>query len=249
MASISKKTLKNGNIAWRACIRRKGHPSVDRSFVSRKAAQDWADMTEEALLNPYRLRPTLDMMVDRYVEEVLPTKSVDAQKDEKYHITFWKEQLGKDFIDELTPHQVETTANMLYQRISRTTKQPLTSESRRKFLMTLSYIFRTASKWNWIKYNPVSLVSKHKPSVKKPKVNIKEANISCPIRKNFLDELEKEMAKRGFSQGGLAYHMKLAKSTIQSLFNPNMNLTINMMKRVCNALNKTLDIKIYDKLN
>lgn len=247
MASFYQRKNKDGSVTWRAAVRLKGHPTQDRSFDTEEKAKEWANITEKGMKNPYLFRPTFNMVVNRYIKEILPTKSPDAQYDQERHFTFWQNHFGTMFLDEITPYHIENTANILYEKINRVTKKTCGPETRRKYLMSLSYLFNVAAKeWSWIKYNPVSLVKKHKP----PKLRVdnkKELNVSCPIRHVFLTEIQKEMGKRSLTQGGLAHLMGVNKSTVQALFDPNINITIRMLLRVSKVLNKRVEIKFYDE--
>lgn len=246
MASFSKRISDKGVLSWRVAVRIKGIPDANKTFPTLEEAKEWAAHYEESFKNPYTLRPTFDMAVDRYLQEILPTKSAGMQQDEKAHLLFWTDFLKGKYLDDIFPTEIENAANTLYKKISRTTKLPLTAESRRKYIMTLSFLYNTAGKkWGWVKFNPVSLVNKHVPSKKKDKNSI-EINITCPIRKVFLDEIQREMKKRNLSNGGLAYLMGVNKSTVQSIFNPKVNITINMMVRVCKALGKEVEIRFKD---
>jgi|GEM_PF-6657612 len=247
MAHITPRKNKNGTTSWRASVRLTGYPQMQRSFETESQAREWAEITEKGMKNPYLLRPTFNMVVNRYIKEILPTKSPDTQYDQERHFTFWKNHFGSMFLDEITPYNIENTANILYQKINKVTKKTCGPETRRKYLMSLSYLFNIAAKeWNWIKYNPVSSVKKHKP----PKMRVdnkKELNESCPIRQLFLDEVKQEMSKRNLTQGGLAHLMGVNKSTVQALFDPTVNITVRMLLRVCKVLNKRMEITFHDE--
>ena len=124
----------------------------------------------------------------------------------------------------------------------------LTEESRRKYLMSLSHLFNVAGRnWKWVKYNPVSLVKRNKTPKERIKIDKVETNLNCPIRREFFQEIKKEMNKKGYTIGSLAHAMNIAKSTIQSLFDPKVNLTVNMMKRICGFLKLRIEIKFYEE--
>lgn len=246
MASLRYRVGLTGKGKWHVSIRIKGKASICRSFETKEEAEEWGNFTEKSLRNPKKFRATLNNVFDRYCEEILPQKSKNAQDDEPPHIRFWKEYLGGKFIDEISVSLIDETANLIYEIISKKSGQPLSYETRRKYLMTLSYAFTVASKnWNWIDYNPVFMVNKHVPSKKKQKDTF-QINITCPIRKVFLDGVYKELEIRNLSIGGLARLMKCAKSTAQSIFNPKVNITLNMMIRVCQSLGKKFEFQYKD---
>lgn len=90
MASI----FQNGKY-WRAQIRRKDYPTLTMTFDTKLEAQRWAaeKETEFTVQSPGQVKKriknrqfTLKEAVDRYVEHVLPSKSLSAQKHEQRFI-------------------------------------------------------------------------------------------------------------------------------------------------------------------
>lgn len=244
MASIRKRETLTGT-TFEVVIRIKGNPTLYKAFKDHASAQEWAKKTEEALRSEeFQLQPTLKMAFDRYEMEILPTKSVGMQSDEITHMKFWNEHLGNEKLHDLKSSQIEDTANLLYQRISRNTKMPLTYESRRKYLATLSYLFSVAIKnWRWVDYNPVIFVNKHIPSKKEKKEKQSEV---CPIKSKLLQEITNLMKDQNLTVSSLAWKMKISKTTVQHIFDPEVNLTFKMLLKVCNALGKKIELKIRD---
>ena len=78
MASIEKRTTKDGRVRYRARITIKGHPRVSETFTTRTAAQKWASRTETDVVaglfnpEPEAHRLTVGDMIERYLEERLP---------------------------------------------------------------------------------------------------------------------------------------------------------------------------------
>ncbi len=74
MAAISLR-----NDVWQARIRRRGHPTVTRSFTTRRDAEKWARSIETAMDRGYyssgseAQRTTLAEVIARYIAEVLPS--------------------------------------------------------------------------------------------------------------------------------------------------------------------------------
>ncbi|KAK6697177.1 hypothetical protein SNK04_014048 [Fusarium graminearum] len=68
MAVVEKRGKK-----WRAMVRIKPHPTASKTFNGRKAAEDWARITEDALragLPPPQESMTLEALIDRYIKEM-----------------------------------------------------------------------------------------------------------------------------------------------------------------------------------
>jgi integrase len=88
---------------WRALVRVKGHPSLSRTFNGRKAADDWAKATEDALRAGKPLPDaavTLSDLIDRYVKEVGRFKPVTDTK--RGNLRRWEESLGSRDVSTLT---------------------------------------------------------------------------------------------------------------------------------------------------
>lgn len=245
MATIDKRQKKNGEWSYRVAVRIKGFPETCATFTSEEEAKEWARQTEETFRSrKNRFSPTLKIIIDRYLHEKLPTKSKGQQEDEKLHIKFWDEKLGNKFVDSITVSEIEDTANEIYKMLSKRTQLPLTYESRRKYLMTLSFIYNTAIKeWRWVNHNPVSLVNKHVPSKKKNHVNINicDARAVC-----FYNKIEEVMKEKKISTHELARRIGCALSTAQHFLSRENNITFQMMIKVATALELQFDIVYKD---
>lgn len=93
---------------WRALVRVKGHPSASRTFNGRKAAEDWAKATEDAIRAGKALPEaavTLAALVDRYVREMARVgRPVSVTK--RGNLRRWTESLGERDIASLTGQDV-----------------------------------------------------------------------------------------------------------------------------------------------
>lgn len=76
MATIRKR----GDLQWQAIVKRKGIGSTSKTFLTRKDAEDWAKITEAAMIRGHYIsnrdaeKTTLHELVERYRSDVLPTK-------------------------------------------------------------------------------------------------------------------------------------------------------------------------------
>ena len=79
MASFRKRGEK-----WQARVHRKDSSAVVKSFNTKSDAIKWARHVESQLdlgvLAPKHVMPRLSSVVDRYVEEVTPTKKGESQE-------------------------------------------------------------------------------------------------------------------------------------------------------------------------
>jgi len=108
MATISKRTSKNGTASYRVEVRLKGIPRQTATFARLTDAKKWAQQTESAIREGRHFktveakRHTFAEMVDRYVREVLPRKP-KSQAKQTQQLTWWKEQIGAYTLADYTP--------------------------------------------------------------------------------------------------------------------------------------------------
>lgn len=243
MAAISKRTKKNGEISYRATIRIKGFPETSATFSTEQECIEWAQQTEKTFKTAkVDFSPLLSQAIDRYQSEILIKKSKSQQEDEKPHLKFWQERLGTKFLRDITPSEIEDIANEIYKIISKRSGMPLTYESRRKYLTTLSFLYNTCIKeWRWLHSNPVTYVNKHVPSKKKLKISITDRHSV-----QFYNKVHEMMEKNGISINALARKVGCALSTMQHCLDRNSNITFQMMIKTCKALDLEFEIIYKD---
>ena len=85
-------------------IRRKGYPTVTRTFTSRRAAKSWSKTTEIQMergeFNPHS-NITVEELTKRYSKEVVPNFS--GNNPALYRCKTLRRMLGKYRVAELTP--------------------------------------------------------------------------------------------------------------------------------------------------
>ena len=87
--------------AWKAVIRRKGNPTVSKSFRVKRDAQSWARTTEDEMVRGVDIarshseRTTIKTALERYLKEVTSTKKSSTQKPEGYKAQKLIEHLGQ----------------------------------------------------------------------------------------------------------------------------------------------------------
>ena len=125
MATIRKREGTRG-VRWHVQVRMKGHTRT-ASFERKTDAKQWARETETELGKgrsvPTReaLKRTLGEAIDRYLEEVLPTKARNRDRvNRERHLKWWKEQLGDWRLRELTPDSIVRTRDQVRARLHAT---------------------------------------------------------------------------------------------------------------------------------
>ena len=175
---------------WKAVVRKRGWPTVSKTFRIQKDALTWAKRTEVEIekgifIDPaHSERITFDKALTRYLSEVVPTKKPATQETDKYCAEPLRAYFGKYSLAAISPDLVagyrDKRLATPIQRIDRTTKKPrvlldpLTGEPRtlsantvRLELALLSHLFNTAIReWRLgLVRNPVSGIRKPSPGV------------------------------------------------------------------------------------
>lgn len=93
---------------WRALVRVKGHPSASRTFSSRRMAEEWGKVTEDAL-RAGKAAPqetiTLADLIDRYVKE-MRRMGMPVGATKRGNLRRWAETLGDREVSTLTGQDV-----------------------------------------------------------------------------------------------------------------------------------------------
>jgi len=238
MSTIRKRKQTDGTIRYHSQVRKKGFPCLNKSFSTEDEAILWGKEMEDSM-TPNIGFMTLNQTISRYKMEGLPKKSKNQQNDEVPHLKYWGENLGEYLLKDITPMEVEICADLLYKKISKHTGLPLTSETRRKFLMTLSFMLNTACiDWKWMNYNPVYAVDKHDYKMKKKsKEDPKYKENVSDIKQPFIDMIRDEMESKGITSiEELSKITKIAGKTARRLLDPNLNSSLDSMKRLAEGL-------------
>src|SRR5690348_11216756 len=102
MAMIEERTDSKGKTSYRVKVRLKGYPPQTETFKRKTDALQWAQQTEAAIRTGQHFKTreskkrTLNELIDRYIETVLPvkTKSKKYIQNQKSQLIWWKDKLG-----------------------------------------------------------------------------------------------------------------------------------------------------------
>lgn len=98
---------------------------------------------------------TFDQLADRYLEEVVPTKSLNTQRDDRSYAKILKAEFKGLYLDEITPDLISKKKHQWKSRVGGRTIN--------RRLSFLSAAFTEAIKvWGWCKFNPVSCIKREK---------------------------------------------------------------------------------------
>jgi integrase len=156
MASVRKHGDK-----WQARIQRRGQPSISKSFNNKADALKWARNTESQVdlgtLAPKQAMPRLSRILERYLEEVSPSKKGALQ--EKYRVAqVRKAKLADAFIDRVDGGAVAKYRDERLKVVSPNTV--------RLELALLSAVFEQCRKeWGYPVANPVREIRIPKPGL------------------------------------------------------------------------------------
>ena len=148
MASIR---MRDGK--YQVNIRRKGYPTVTRTFTSRRAAKSWSKTTEIQMergeFNPHS-NITVDELIKKYEKEIVP--QFKGSSPALYRCNTLRRMLGKYRVAEITP---ATLASYRDERLQ--TIQP--NSLRREFSLLSAAINTAVIDWSIsIPSNPVQFV-------------------------------------------------------------------------------------------
>lgn len=159
MASIRRRVSKNNSVSYRVDVRLKGFPPQRATFKRLTDAKKWGQQTESAIQeNRYfktteSRKHTLADLVDRYIQNVLPSKK--DHKRQKTQYEWWKAELGDYTLGDVTPALLSGARDKLGQN-----KAPATVV---RYLSALSHAFTVAvNEWGWLEDNPLRKVRKPK---------------------------------------------------------------------------------------
>lgn len=138
---------------WRAQIARRGHARQSSTFGTKKAAELWATQVEAEILASNRgeiPRKTVAQALQRYAEEVSPTKRGEKWERNRLH-AYLSEPWAQRWLTQLTPADLGAWRDLRLQGVSPATVK-------RDFIL-LSAVFRKCVReWRWLQSNPVAML-------------------------------------------------------------------------------------------
>lgn len=159
------RTLKDGSVRYRVIIRQKGHKTETATFRRKTDAKEWAKTTEAAMLENRHFKSratrkhTLKELIDKYVKEVMPHKSQNAQQ-QAMQLLWWKEQIGYISLADLTPKVIAQHRDVLF-RTPVSPDRQRTPATVNRYLAALSHALSIAvNEWGFMQENPIRKVRK-----------------------------------------------------------------------------------------
>ena len=166
MASIRKRTNKDGSASYRVDVRLKGFPPQRATFSRLTDAKNWGKNTESAIKEGRYFKTaeaqkhTLGELIDRYIKDVLPTK-LNQGGSQKQQLEWFKDEIGVYTLADVTPAKIVECRDKLLLSISPKTKTPLAAASVVRYMAALSHAFTIAvNEWGWLEDSPMRKVKK-----------------------------------------------------------------------------------------
>ncbi len=165
MATITRRPLTHGGYAYRVQIRRKGHPTLSKSFETRRDASEWAREHDreaklaEAFTDARGRNKMLADLIDRYMREYNGRDMARLPR-----LAWWKKKLGDTRLPKVTPDVIADALDDLragYAKHGRrgggkATRRRRSEATINRYHAVLSAVYQYALKrrWGWVKRNP-----------------------------------------------------------------------------------------------
>jgi site-specific recombinase XerD len=102
-------------------------------------------------------KPTLADMINRYLRDVLPTKSRSSQRNQGVHLSWWRQQIGDTLLADMTPSLIAEYRDKLAQGDEKLRANATVV----RYMASLSHVFTMAVReWGWLEESPMRKVSK-----------------------------------------------------------------------------------------
>jgi integrase len=159
MATIEKLLRESGPV-YKAKVRRRGHPTVTKSFKTRTDAERWArkletgiDRDDAGLTTPGQ-KHTLTEAIRQYRKEKLPELRPNTARPYATHLDHWEQRLGHLRLSEVSAVKVAEARDEL----TAAGKAPATVN---RYLATLASVLTACVKrWHWLHESPMRAVAK-----------------------------------------------------------------------------------------
>ena len=165
MATIEKRTGKDGDTTYRVKVRLRGCPVQYASFAKLTDAKRWGQQTETAIREGRYFQTlegrkhTLTQAIERYEAEAMG--HIRTRTDIQRHLAWWKAEIGHLWI-------ADVTAAVIRQSLERFASEPSPTTGRLRCASTLNHHRQALAsvltmawrEWEWIEATPMSKVKK-----------------------------------------------------------------------------------------
>lgn len=166
MANIQERTTATGEKRFCVLIRKKGYPPQSATFKRKTDAAKWARQTEAAMEEGRHFKTTetkkrtIADLIDRYIQDVLPSKSPEWQKIQASQLRWWRAEIGTYSLANLTPALISESRDKLAAGSTHQSEKRSPATVTR-YIAALSHACTVAVQdWQWLDENPVSKIRK-----------------------------------------------------------------------------------------
>ncbi|MFZ1860385.1 MAG: site-specific integrase [Candidatus Competibacter sp.] len=167
MATFNKHTANDGKVTHRARVRMKGYPIQTASFERLTDARRWAQRTETAIREGRYFktreaqRHTVAELIERYTLDILPRKKGRSVQIQGAQLAWWREQLGKLTLADITPPLIAQYRDKLLAGYP--DSKPRSPSTVVRYLAALSHCLTIGVKeYQWLDDSPMRKVTKPK---------------------------------------------------------------------------------------
>lgn len=182
MATLVKKTMRDGSNRWMAFIRR-GGVVKKKTHRTRAAAERWARATEAQIDDGRDLPPvederrTVSAALDAYIESGA-LSGLRSPRQRYQHVAWWRERIGGERLRDLKRETIRTGLARL-EAGDTPSGRPVSPATRRRYLATLRACLTWCVDQDWIQSNPASGAAR------------KGIDVEPPGRTRFLSDEER----------------------------------------------------------
>lgn len=164
MASIKKRTRRDGGVSWGVRVKVKGYGVLSKTFPTRLEAHRWGAITEAAARGR-----TLAVASSASLSDLLDHYEPRAKPSTRRLLGYWRKQLGSMYLRDISPVLIAKHRDLLLGAPTRSfgqkTFRPRSPSTVLHYLCALSSAFRYATReLHWVETNPVTNVSKPRGS-------------------------------------------------------------------------------------
>ncbi|HVT15017.1 MAG TPA: site-specific integrase [Thermoanaerobaculia bacterium] len=159
MATILERRTKKG-VHYRVQIRLRGHPAQVATFERKTDAKRWAQEVETEMrqgrffASIEARQRTVAELIDRYIAEVLGSRSGGDVRDRTAQLDWWRAKVGERYLVDLTPRLIAELRESLG-RGDTPTGRPVKAATQARYIAALSHALSIAVKeWQWLDDNP-----------------------------------------------------------------------------------------------
>src|SRR5262245_24917587 len=119
LATIERRSSKDGQLVYRVKVRRRGAPPQNATFTKLSDARKWAQVIEGAAIEGRHFPTaeaksrTLSDLLERYLRDVLPYKRTSPEDSREHTLRWWQTQLGHCLLADVIPARIAACRDLL----------------------------------------------------------------------------------------------------------------------------------------